>query len=488
MRRITRSVPLFLIVVALATTAARAQQPPSAAPNAAAAVAAGQAAQSQPYVDELPGMGRPIDTAATALRRAHLLRRLGEAVVVIPAARERDLETDYIQDNDFRQSNTFFYFTQLEQPAAWLLLAAHSAGSGAGAAGAGARADSAVLLLPDRVPQMERWTGVKLGPGDLARRLTGFAQVLSVTKLDSILAAQRARGVPVYVPADRYSIGLVPYARLLGDSTVNLHDLRPIVDSMRQVKDATEMAALRHAIAITVEGERAVAAAIEPGMFEYQAEAVLEGTFRRLGADRVGFPSIVGSGPNSTTLHYDVNRHRMDAGETVVVDIGAEWGQFTGDLTRTFPVSGTFTPHQRAVYELVLATNQAVLDSVRPGITLSRLNTIAREYMRTHSGTTCDTVTCDRYFIHGVTHHLGMDVHDVGPFTTPLAPGMVITDEPGIYLPQEALGVRIEDDVLVTATEKGHELLSASAPRTVAEIERAMQRTPAPVRRPGREE
>jgi Xaa-Pro aminopeptidase len=459
-------------------------------------------------------MGRPIDTAATALRRSALLRRLGEAVVVIPAARERDVETDYIQDNDFRQSNTFFYFTQLEQPAAWLVLVAHSAGAGAGAGAAGAgaagasaagasagtagagsagagaaaraRADSAVLLLPDRVPQMERWTGVKLGPGDLARRLTGFAQVLSVTKLDSILAAQRARGVPIYAPADRYSAGLAAYQRLRGDSTVNLHDLRPIVDSMRQVKDSAELAALRHAIAITAEGQRAVAAAIEPGMFEYQAEAVLEGTFRRLGADRVGFPSIVGSGPNSTTLHYDVNRRRMNAGETVVVDIGAEWGQFTGDVTRTYPVSGTFTPHQRAVYELVLATNQAVQDSVRPGITLARLNAIAREYMRSHSGTTCDTVTCERYFIHGVTHHLGMDVHDVGPFTTPLAPGMVITDEPGIYIPQEALGVRIEDDVLVTAT--GHELLSASAPRTVADIERAMQRTPAPVRRPGTEE
>jgi Xaa-Pro aminopeptidase len=466
--------------VTAAGPALRAQQP-------ASATATARADQAQPYVDELPGMGRPIDTAATALRRAALLRRLGEAVVVIPAARERDIETDYIQDNDFRQSNTFFYFTQLEQPAAWLVLVAHSAGAAAGATGAAsARADSAVLLLPDRVPQMERWTGVKLGPGALAQRLTGFALVLSVTKLDSILAAQRSRGVPIYAPTDRYSVGLPPYARLRADTGVNLHDLRPIVDSMRQVKDAAELTALRRAIAITDSAQRAVAAAIEPGMFEYQAEAVLEGTFRRLGADRVGFPSIVGSGPNSTTLHYDVNRRRMHAGETVVVDIGAEWGQYTADVTRTWPVSGTFTPHQRAVYELVLATNQAVLDSVRPGTTLSRLNGIAREYMRTHSGTTCDTVTCDRYFIHGVTHHLGMDVHDVGPMGLPLAPGMVITDEPGIYVPQEALGVRIEDDVLVTAT--GHELLTASAPRTVAEVERAMQRTPADARRPGREE
>jgi Xaa-Pro aminopeptidase len=421
-------------------------------------------------------MGRPIDTAATAARRARLLDRLGDAVVVIPAARERNAETDYLQDNDFRQSNTFFYFTQLEQPAAWLVMIARASG-----------ADSAVLLLPDRVPQMERWTGTKLGPGPLAAQLTGLAQVLSTTKLDSILTAQKARRVPVFVPLDGFARGLAAVDRLRADTSVTVRNLRPYVDSLRIVKDAAELAALRRAIDITAEAHRQILATLEPGMFEYQTEAVLEGAFRRLGADRVGFPSIVGSGPNSTTLHYDVNRRRMNAGETVVVDIGAEYGQYTADVTRTYPVSGSFTLRQKALYELVLGANQVVIDSTRPGITLGRLNQLAREYLRAHSNGLCgNTTTCDTYLIHGVSHHIGMDVHDVGPGNAPLAPGMVFTDEPGLYFPDEALGIRIEDDVLVTAT--GHEVLSAGAPKTVAEIERLMRRTAAPKRRPGREE
>ena len=477
MRLSGRSIAVVIIAAAAVApgvlSAQSAPSAPSVRPSSASSVRPSPAPPL--YVEALPGMGRPIDTAATAARRARLMDRLGDAVVVVPAARERNAETDYLQDNDFRQSNTFFYFTQLEQPAAWIVMIARASG-----------ADTAVLLLPDRVPAMERWTGAKLGPGPLAAQLTGFARVLSVAKLDSILTAQKARHVPVYVPLDRYAQGLAAVDRLRADSAVTVRNLRPVVDSLRIVKDAAELAALRRAIDITAEAHRQILATLEPGMFEYQTEAVLEGTFRRLGADRVGFPSIVGSGPNSTTLHYDVNRRRMDAGETVVVDIGAEYGQYTADVTRTYPVSGTFTPRQKALYELVLGANEAVIDSTRPGITLGRLNQIAREYLRGHAGDLCGSATCDTYLIHGVSHHIGMDVHDVGPGNAPLAPGMVFTDEPGLYFPDEALGFRIEDDVLVTAT--GHEVLSAGAPKTVAEIERLMQRTAAPKRRPGREE
>jgi len=477
MRLSSRSIAIAVIAATVAASAAlSAQSAPSAPfvrPSSAPSVRPSPA--PPPYVDALPGMGRPIDTAATAARRARLLDRLGDALAIVPAARARNAETDYLQDNDFRQSNTFFYFTALEQPSAWIVMIARASG-----------ADSTVLLLPDRVPQMERWTGAKLGPGPLAAELTGFAQVLSVTKLDSILTAQQARRVPVYAPLDRYAQGLAALDRLRADTSVTVRNLRPVVDSMRIVKDAAELAALRRAIDITGEAHRQILATLQAGTFEYQTEAVLEGTFRRLGADRVGFPSIVGSGPNSTTLHYDVNRRRMNAGETVVVDVGAEYGQYTADVTRTYPVSGTFSPRQKALYELVLGANLAVIDSTRPGITLGRLNQIAREYLRAQSGDLCGTTTCDRYLIHGVSHHIGMDVHDPGPGNAPLAPGMVFTDEPGLYFPDEALGFRIEDDVLVTAT--GHEVLSAVAPKTVAEIERLLQRTAAPKRRPGREE
>ncbi|MGH7445008.1 MAG: M24 family metallopeptidase, partial [Longimicrobiales bacterium] len=244
------------------------------------------------------------------------------------------------------------------------------------------------------------------------------------------------------------------------------------IAALRLVKDRDELRRLREAIRITAEAHKAGAVALEPGMWEYELEAVIEYTFRRLGAERVGFPSIVGSGPYSTILHYDRSRRQMEAGDLVVVDIGAEYGYYSADVTRTYPVSGTFTERQRAIYDLVLASQQAAIDAVKPGVTVSELGAIARDFMRAHSGELCAPQTCDAYFIHGLSHWLGMDVHDVGDYATPLAPGMVLTVEPGIYIPDEELGVRIEDDVLVTAD--GHEVLSAGAPRDATEIERLM--------------
>ena len=230
------------------------------------------------------------------------------------------------------------------------------------------------------------------------------------------------------------------------------------------MKDADELARLRKAIAITEGAQRDAMRRIEPGMYEYQAEALIEYDFRRNGAERLGFPTIVGSGPNSTLLHYDKNRRRMEAGDLVVMDIGAEYGYYTADITRTVPVSGKFTPRQRAIYDLVLGAQQAAIKAVRPGVTVQQLDRIAREHMRANSGTLCGTVTCDRHFVHGLSHWLGMDVHDVGQMDTPLAPGMVLTIEPGVYISDERLGVRIEDDVLVTAN--GHEVLSARERRS----------------------
>ncbi len=418
----------------------------------------------QPYVDALPGMGRPIDIAATGARRQRLMDRLGDAVILVPANHERSIEGDYPQDNDFRQHNTFFYFTMLESQDAWLLMRARTQG-----------ADETVLLLPPRNPQRERWTGVRLGPDTLAVRLTGIETVLSTRALDSVLADARAAGVPVYVPLDATTRGEAVVTALRADTTRGLvvRNLRPTVDSMRVVKDAVEIAALRQAARISAEAHVDLMRAARPGMYEYELEAVIEAGFRRRGADRVGYPSIVGSGLNGTTLHYDVSRRQTQPGDLVVVDAAAEYAQYTADVTRTVPVSGTFTPRQRAIYNLVLATQQAAMDSVRPGITIGRLSQIAATYMREHSGTLCGAQPCNRYYIHGLSHWIGMDVHDVGPYAIPLAPGMVFTIEPGIYIPEEGFGVRIEDDILVTET--GYENLSAAAPRTADEVERVMR-------------
>ena len=425
------------------------------ASQAAGSVAAGSVAPigAYPVVPQLPGMGRPVDTAAVAARRRALLKRIGSGTVLIPAGHERDIEQDYVQDNDFRQDNTFYYFTELETQDAVLLLTAR-----------GPDSLETVLFLPPRTPSQERWTGLRLGPDSVAVRLSGIATVLPLDSLDSRVHAARQ---PLYTPQGH---GRGQRAADAASATLNV---TPIVDSMRAVKDADEIARLRRAVDISVAGHVAAMRAARPGMYEYELEAALEAGFRRNGADRLGYPSIVGSGPNTTTLHYDVNRRRTENGDLVVIDAAAEWGQYTADVTRTFPVNGKFTPRQKAIYDLVLGAQQAAFDAVRPGITMRELDGIARRYMHEHSGNLCGERTCDdrEYFNHGLGHPIGMDVHDVG-ISRPLEPGMVITLEPGIYLQAENLGVRIEDDVLVTA--KGAEWLSAGAPRTTDAIERLM--------------
>jgi Xaa-Pro aminopeptidase len=433
--RVLTSLTIATVAFPLAALAAQTRTP---APIGAYAV-----------IPELPGMGRPVDVAAAAARRQALMKRIGRGAVLIPAGHERNVETDYIQDNDFRQDNTFYYFTELETQDAFLLMTAR-----------GPDSIETVLFLPPRIPSQERWTGLRLGPDSVAVRLSGIRTILPLDSLDN---RAKAAG-PLYTPQG--------HVREQAASPTGLN-LTPIVDSMRVVKDADEVARLRRAVDISVAGHVAAMRAARPGMYEYQLEAVLEEGFRSNGADRVGYPSIVGSGPNSTTLHYDVNRRRTEDGDLVVIDAAAEWGQYTADVTRTFPINGKFTPRQKAIYDLVLGAQQAAFDSLRPGVTMRQLDGIARRYMQQHSGTLCGAKTCDdrEYFNHGLGHPIGMDVHDVG-IGRPLEPGMVVTLEPGIYLQAEKLGVRIEDDVLVTA--KGGEWLSAGAPRTTEAIERLM--------------
>jgi len=447
-----RTFPLAVVVAVLCLDHLAAQTPSAATPIGRYDV-----------IPELPGMGRAPDIAATAARRRGLLQRIGRGAVLIPAGHERDLEKDYVQDNDFRQWNTFFYFTELETQDAWLLMTAR-----------GPDSLETVLFVPPRDPRQERWTGLRLGPDATAARLSGIATVLPIDSLDRrLLAARFGSGGPVYVPLDQNTRD-EDRSLDLTFGGADVRNLTPLTDSMRAVKDADEIARLRVAVNISVAGHIAAMQAARPGMYEYELEAALEAGFRRNGADRLGYPSIVGSGPNSTTLHYDVNRRRTQDGDLVVIDAAAEWGQYTADVTRTFPVNGKFTPRQKAIYDLVLGAQQAAFDAVRPGMTMRELDGVARRYMKEHSRDLCGDKTCDdgEYFNHGLGHPIGMDVHDVG-FNRPFRPGTVITIEPGIYLVAENLGVRIEDDVLVTAT--GAEWLSAGAPRTTDAIERLMR-------------
>jgi Xaa-Pro aminopeptidase len=377
----------------------------------------------------------PVPVAQLRARRSALMAKLGNGVAVIPSARVRSIESDYPQDSDYRENNDFFYLTGLETPGASLVLVARKDGR-----------NQAVLYLAARDTIAEKWTGPKLGPEPEATRLTGIEDVRA--------ASRAAAEIPRY------------------GASVGMESLEGKIAALRLVKDGDELARLRRAITITTNALDQAMGAVRPGMWEYELEATIEYGFRRHGAERLGFPSIIGSGPNGVTLHYDKNRRQMQPGDLVVQDVGAEFGYYTADVTRTIPVSGRFTERQRAVYDLVLATQQAAIDAVRPGIDLAALNRVARDYMREHSGNLCGAATCVSYFTHGLSHWLGMDVHDVGSFGARLQPGMVLTVEPGIYLPAEGLGIRIEDDVLVTP--EGHEILSSGAPRKATEIEQFM--------------
>jgi Xaa-Pro aminopeptidase len=405
----------------------------------------------------------PIPVERLEARRAALLARVGVGTVVLRSTDERDAETDYLQDNDFRQDNDFFYLTGLETPGSWLVIQAKDSG-----------APHAILYIPARDTLQERWTGVKLGPGPEVTAISGIEDVRPAAK-----AEQEIRGL-VYGGGRRLLVkfgdGLnkndfLRSVAIQGPAN-RVEDLRPLMAALRLTKDDEEIRRMRKAAALSADGHKAAMMAATAGLHEYDLEATVESTFRHEGAERLGYPSIVGTGIDGTTLHYDINRRQLGPNDLVVIDAAGEFGYYTADVTRTFPVSGKFTPHQKAVYELVLATQQAAMDSIHPGQTIGNLNRISREFMRAHSGDLCGAKTCDNYYPHSLSHWLGMDVHDVGNYQTPLAPGMVFTVEPGIYLPAESLGVRIEDDVLVTAT--GYENLSAGAPRTVADVEKLM--------------
>lgn len=428
-------------------------------------------AQAEPLSAQVPievEPGMPFAAPPPELlnaRRQRLLDSIGTGVAILKSAAMKSIEGDYPQDSDFRQENDFFYLTGLETPDSWLLLAARPDGS-----------RSETLFIPERHPAQEQWTGRKPSFAE-ATTVSGIRDVRAAGGFSQSLGRSGGlplpRGVPIYLPLNRKARGDPVFERLVFDSGAQVRDLDPVMARLRLVKDEFEIRMLRRAIGITTGAQRAAMEVARPGMYEYELEAVIEFNFRKGGAERLGFPSIIGSGPNSVVLHYDKSRRRMEAGDLVVMDVGAEYSYYSADVTRTIPVTGRFTSRQRRIYDLVLATQNAAMEAVRPGATMAQLGRVARAYLREHSGDACGSRTCDAYFVHGLGHWLGMDVHDVGDYSTPLRAGMVITVEPGIYLPEENLGVRIEDDVLVT--ESGYEVLSRAAPTNPAEIEALIQ-------------
>lgn len=424
---------------------------------------------------------------------------LPAAVLFSPpvAVRNHDVE------HPFRAGSDLAYLTGFEEPEAVLVLLP------------GEKETRSVLFVRPRDKEREMWTGRRAGPEGAVSRF-GVDEAHPVAELSSwlprLLRGRRAVFAHLGQSAadDRVVFDAVGVARARsrreGVWPIAFGDLAEVLHRFRQVKSDDEIALLERAVAATAAGHRRAMAVTRAGLYESDLEAVLTYEFRRGGAKRHGYEPIVAAGDNACILHYVENQDPLEDGDLVLIDAGAEHSLYTADVTRTFPVSGRFSPAQRRVYELVLRANEAAIEAARPGASLKQLDEVARRVLaeglkglgllsgeidelvekRPFEGMTeghPGRAPLDRYYPHSTGHWLGMDVHDVGPYhdgrePTPFSPGMVFTVEPGLYFPRDddgvpeeyrGIGVRIEDDLVIT--EVGHRVLTAAIPKRPDEVE-----------------
>jgi Xaa-Pro aminopeptidase len=411
-------------------------------------------------------------------RRQRLVQQVPEGVIVIGGA----FEQDFGEVGRFRQHNYFQYLTGVEVPGSYLILYPK-----------GLDGTREMLFIPPRNPGGERWTGPKMGPGAEAEAAFGFEKVLPVTEFKKTLARITATEKTVHTVIPRSGdttrareLMLVEDLNKLATAsgsatpaTIEVRNIAPQINRLRQTKSDPEIAMIQKAIDATRAANLTLARTLKPGVYEYELEADAMGSFLRYGAERSSFPSIIGSGIYSTVLHYNNNRKRIESGDLVVVDIGAEYSYYAADITRTYPASGRFTPRQREIYDLVLAAQQRCEEVAKNGkVPLPVLTQAAREVFKASPLRAKDASgeerTMDVFFIHSTSHWLGMDVHDVGIQGQVLSPGDVFTIEPGIYIPSEQLGVRIEDDYAITTA--GLRKLSAAIPSKASEIEALLKK------------
>ena len=481
-----------------------------------------------------------------AARRAEVMKRVGPkgmAVLFSGTARPYTLDVDY----PFRQENNFYYLTGIKQEGVTLILIP------------GAKTTREILFLPRRDPGAETWTGHMLSPEE-ARAQSGVQEVWDgewvngflafLVPRASVILAQRGEMTKFESPrleswrdnfgmlrdAIRNSEGELylllppPYpaeresrefrseqtlAAQIASMTTGLtvKNAWPILSELRLRKSPWELRLLQHAIDVTAEAFSRAYALAAPGVFEYELQAEFEYTYRRHNAEW-GYPCIVGGGANATTLHYETNQEALPANGLLLMDCSAEYDHYSGDVTRTIPINGKFTKEQAEIYRIVYAAQMEAIKRIRPGVKLATpgpalngnpiytasADVIKEGLLRLGLITSKDNDEYRIWFMHGSTHWIGMNVHDVGDYTTPLAPGMAFTVEPGVYIRPDALdvlpktpenekfiaavrpafekykgiGVRIEDDVLVT--EGGSKVMSAAVPSRLEEVEAAMAR------------
>jgi Xaa-Pro aminopeptidase len=378
----------------------------------------------------------------------------------------------------FFQEPYFYYLTGHDEPGAALVILPRPPQPGI----VDYLTPPAILYLLARDPSQEKWEGPKLGPEDPGvQEKTGFSTVEPLSNLKTDLAKLAKTYKTFYTlmpPKDEngYPHFTKSVAILREDlPEAKLKDITPQLDAMRQVKSAGELALMQKAIDLSIDAHLDAMKNMRPGLFEYQVAARMKEIHELGGCEREAYAPIVGTGFDSTVLHYSVLDAQIKDGDVVVMDVGGEYGGYAADITRTVPANGKFTARQREIYDIVLGAQNAALAAVKPGAVLygakGSLQQIVTDYIDSH-GHDKEGRTLGRYYPHGISHHLGLDVHDPGDRTRPLEAGMVVTVEPGIYIPEENLGVRIEDDVLVTSD--GYKILTARLPRTADEIEKIM--------------
>ena len=413
--------------------------------------------------------GRPHDHKQ---RRLALAKKHSDGLIVLFGYGEREAQD---ARSPFRQENNFYYLTGWNEPGAVLLLLP---------ANRKQPSHGETLFLPEKNASRERWTGPRTGPGEPGSdQKTGFSDVRHVCTLAPVVKEALGSYKRIYglLPRRHPSLAQQPepdwtkrLKKLAG--AYPLSNVRGALGEMRMVKSEPEIQLIQRAVDATVEAHLAAWKKIRPGLFEYQVAAPMIERLMSLGCPRPAYAPIVGGGRRATILHYQQNSSRLRSGELVLIDAGGEYGHYAADITRTVPVDGRFTDRQRKIYEAVLSAQKAALAGVKPGMTLggdgpNSLQRIAREELDAR-GKDRNGKPLGRYFTHGLGHHVGLGVHDPGDPKAPLQAGMVITIEPGVYIPEENIGVRIEDMVLVTSD--GGRVLSSSLPKDPDEIERIM--------------
>jgi Xaa-Pro aminopeptidase len=431
-----------------------------------------------------------MDASIHTARRARLAGLVERGVAVVPTAPERTRNRD--AHYPYRYDSYFYYLTGFGEPDAVLVVVAGAA-------------PRSILFCREKNEEREIWDGYRHGP-DAAREAFGFDEAHPISRLDDLmpdlLADQPA--IHCHLGADaawdarvvRWLNEVRGRARAGVTAPPSISDVRVVLDEMRVVKDAAEIAVMRRAAEISSAAHRRAMHAARAGVGEFAIEAELMHEFRRNGAQAPAYTPIVASGAHACVLHYVENNGVLRDGDLILIDAGCELDGYASDITRTFPVNGSFSGAQRDVYEIVLAAQAAAIEQVRPGSRWIAPHEAAVEVLAQGfidlgllSGTlqeVLETETYKQFYMHRTGHWLGLDVHDAGDYKRDgewreLVPGMVLTVEPGCYIrpapevPQHfaGIGIRIEDDALVTAD--GCEIISAAAPKSVSEIEALMR-------------